>query len=67
MDINKAREIVVRGHTPEDCPCLCKNDRAKGFIEGYESRDVEVEELQARIRQHRSQVSFYRRNLKIGE
>jgi len=45
MDIEKAREDIKRSHDVNDCPCLCKNDKVRGFIEGWESRQAEVDEL----------------------
>ena len=46
MDIEKAREIPLQHMTNQnqDCGChLC--NRCDGFVEGWESRQAEVDEL----------------------
>ena len=60
MDIEKAMEIINKSHPQKDWPCmdrLCWN--ARGFIEGFESRQAEVDELKKRIKELENQNEPY--------
>lgn len=52
MDINEARRIIERSKTPLGSKIISDDDFyiANGFIEGYERRDGEVDELKKKLK-----------------
>lgn len=50
MTTEKAHDILFRHSSEQNQECHCHScDKAEGFIEGHESRNGEVEELNKKI------------------